>query len=74
MGNCELGEIKAAWARRGGTSFCRETKGRERVAREVQDHIWTGERPQTEWDPISNCRAFFRMEPLPVHTAGEEGS
>ena len=54
----DLGEIKkrAAWARRGGTPSCGKTKGRERVAKEVQDHIWTGERPRTETErnPISN--------------------
>ena len=70
MGNCKLGEIKkkkAMWAQRGGTPFCRETKGRERAPREVKDRIWTGERPriEAERDPISNCRAFFGLEPAP---------
>ena len=51
------------WTRRGGTLFCGKTKGRERVAREVQDQSWTGERPctETERDLISNCRAFFGL-------------
>ena len=33
----------------------------------MQDRIWTGERPQTETerDPISNCGAFFGLEPAP---------
>ena len=58
---------------RGGTPFCRETKGRERAAREGQDHIWPGESPQTETErnPISNCRAFFGLGPaLCLHTWG----
>ena len=75
MGDCELGKIKkTAWARRGGTPFCGETKGRERVSREVQDRIWTGERPRTETDrdPISNCGAFFGLGPAPCsHNWGE---
>ena len=31
----------------------------------MQDHSWTGERPQTETerDTISNCGAFFGLEP-----------
>ena len=49
--NCELGEVKrkkAVWSQRGGTPFWGETKGRETAAREVQDHSWTRERPQTD--------------------------
>ena len=71
MGNCELREIKTKKRLRGHRGrdppFCRETKGRERAAREVQDRIRTGERPQieTERNPISNCGAFFRLEPAP---------
>ena len=54
------------WALK-GTPFCGETKVRERASREVQDHLWTGERPWTEneRDPISNCGAFFGLRPVP---------
>ena len=42
-------------------------KGKRKSSREVQDCIWTGERPRTETesDPISDFGAFFGLEPAP---------
>lgn len=76
MGDCDLREIKKpTWAWRGGTPFCGETKGKERAAREVSDHIRTGERPQAEMerDVISKCGVFFGLGLAPCSRTGGGG-